>query len=1519
MSIPLRWFAGACFIGLTLVIASAAQHKAAAPEVITRLKGHGDTVYTVAFSPDGKYLVTGSLDHTLKLWEAGTGKEIKTYGGPTGHQKMVLAVAFSPDGQLIASGSADNTLKVWDVPVGSPIRSLKTGDNATAVALTADSARAAIGGKDGSIRIVTAADFKEVANCAGHQGTVTGLAFSANGQQLVSTSSDRTLRIWNAANGQPVATVGAHSGSANAVAFNPNGAIYTVGDDGLLKFWQLPPTPATSLPGHTAAIHALALSGDGNLLVSGGEDKTVRQFAAAGAKEIRALTGPQAPVGSVALSANNTQVAAGSTDQHVYLWNAADGKSLGRTLAHTGGVTGVQFNPQGTQLATAGTDGMVKTWALPPQSARTITHPDAVLVALASPDGKKLYTGSADKIVRVWDALKPAIERQLTGHTAPVTALAVSANGQTLISGGADATIRVWNQAAGKEADVLIAHAGPITSLALNAAGNQLVSTGEDGMVKLWQLPAVPPKTFIHPDQVAAITLTPDGSKLLTGSGDRVVRLWNLATGAKEREYTGGPTLPIAALALSGNGATIAAAALDKTLTLWNAADGKLLHKATVPAVPQTVAFAPDNQHVAVGLGDGSIKLIKTGDAKEAKTLAGHKGGVTGLVFSPKGDLLYSAGADKAIQAWTMPGGTVKTKLDHDAAISSLTVSKDGALIAAAGAKSVELWNSADGKVIASWSTPADVRGIALAPDKSRIVLAGSDKLARVYQIDGRLIEAVAHDGPVQAAAFIDAKRLVTAAADKTVRLWTSALTWQQPHGGPARRALFTPKGDQVLSAGDDKAIRAWNAADGKSLKVIANPEGTVTQLGISADGARLASAGADKTVKVWTLADGKPAASLGVAGPVQALALSPSGQRVAVTLADAMDSAVHVYDVSLGREVQSFADHTAPVRSLAFQPDNRTLVTGSLDKTARLLDSAVLTALPAHPAGRVHLLMHASGTQVLTAGADKTLKLWDTAKGAVLKMFGPLTDPVAAIAFSKDYTQVAAAAGKAVKVWNVADGKEVVTLTHPADVLSVAFNADKTRIATGATDKQTRLWEVASARELQFFPEPDAVEAVALAPSGFIVSAAGKMVNVEPPAIARVIPAGGGPLYALALAPTNTHVLTAGADKAVKLWNVANGTNERTFAGATAALRAVAISKNNLLLAAGGADQTVRLYQFADAKELGAVKAGGEVRSLSFTPNNLALLASADDKTLRAWSTPFNPGQPPAPEFLAPVQSYSAAEPVQQLAIAGDNATIYTAGLDKAMHVWKLASPAPVRNFPHPNNVDAVAFQPKGTFLASGGHDGKVRLFDLVKGAQVKEITAHVEKNAGNTIYSITFSADGKQLVTSSYDRSLKLWDVASGNLVREFKAHKVKDFEKGHTEPVYSAAISPDGKWLASGSHDRTIKIWSVVDGSVVRDLPNPTLKSVAHPGDVLQLHFTRDGKLISLGDAPKNRGFLAVWDPQAGKMLFGETLPMGTFFSMAVAPDERTLAVATGSRGRSDAELNNVYLIKVPQAGK
>jgi len=1516
------------------LVPSEAQEKSTPPEIVAKLLGHTDAVYAVAYSPDGKYVVTASFDNTLKLWDTATGKEVKTYGGTAGHTKQVISVGFSPDGSMIASGSTDNTLKVWDVPVNAPIRSFKTNDAVQAVALSPDGTKLAIGGKDGSLKLVTPAEFKELVKFdASHQGAVTALAFNVNGQTLASVGVDRMLRYWNVANGQLLATVGAHTAGVNNLVVHPNNtAAYTVGDDGYLKFWTMPAIATKTLPGHGATIRALAMTADGASYYTGSDDRTVRQFAIAGAKEVRALTGPQASITSVATHPANTFIAAGTADSRIFLWNSADAKVMTNWLAHTGAVNSLQIVAPAQQLMSSGADGLVKFWALPSVQTRTHTHPDAVLAAVASPDGKKLFTGSSDKLVRIWDTTKQAMEKQFAGHTGPVTAVAVSANLQILASGSADHTVRLWNQATAKESDVLLAHTAPISALGINAGNTQMLSASEDGALKLWQLPLVAPKVMMHPDQITALILTNDGNKVVTASNDKIVRLWNLASGVKERDFAG-PTLPIVSIAISSNSATIAASSADKTLTLWNATDAKVLHKLPMPSLAQALSFSPDGQSVLVGLADNSIKQIKVADGKEIKMLpASHKAALVSLVHSPKGDVLYSGSADKTIIASALPDGAIKLKFEHIAPVSAMTLSKDGTRLAAVADKGVKIWTTADGKEVANFKLAVDAKSISLSPDNTRVIVAGADKLARILELDGKLLETLPHDGAVHAVAYLDAKRVVTGGADKLARVWTSSLVWQRQHQGPVRQATFTPKGDQIVSAGDGKAIKIWNAADGKEVKSFAN-ESAITHLSLNGDATKFATADANKTIKLWNVADGKTTLTLPIPTPVQSIALSPNGQRLAIAVQDGPGHVIRVHDVALGKDVQTLTDHAGPVKGLQFLADGRTLVAASMDKTARLLDAGVLSAFVAHPAGATFAQYNANGTQLLTAGADKVVKLWDVPKANVLRSFGPVADPIKAITFSKDFTRVAAATGKNVKVWTIVDGKEIATLPHAVEVLSLAFSPDNTRIVTGSLDKQTRLWDLATSKELQFFAHEDAVETVQHLANNVIVSAAGKVTRLDTASIVKQIAVDAGPVHALTLIPANTHLLTGGGDKIVKLWNIANGNKEREFVGSGGAIHSVAISKNALLLASGGADALVRVYQFADGKEIGSAKVGGEVRALGFSPNNLALVGSSAGKTLDAWSVPFTAGQPVPKDFLSPAQSWTTTGAIDDISFAADNATIYSASNDKTMHVWKLASPSPTRNFALGNNVDAVAFQPGNAVLAGAAHDGKVKFFDLVKNAQVKDISAHIsvvnKNNVPQPIYSLAFTPDGKQFLTSSFDNSIKLWDSVSGNLVREFKAHKVKEFEMGHQEPVFTAAFSPDGKFIASGSSglERIIKIWSM-DGKVVRNLVNPSypdspsFPAASHPGSVTNLRFTKDGKhLISVGDAPGNKGFLAVWDWQAGKMVHSSTSPLGVFYGLALSPDEKTLAVTAGNRDRKGAspDFNATYLMKMPVLGK
>ncbi len=178
--------------------------------------------------------------------------------------------------------------------------------------------------------------------------------------------------------------------------------------------------------------------------------------------------------------------------------------------------------------------------------------------------------------------------------------------------------------------------------------------------------------------------------------------------------------------------------------------------------------------------------------------------------------------------------------------------------------------------------------------------------------------------------------------------------------------------------------------------------------------------------------------------------------------------------------------------------------------------------------------------------------------------------------------------------------------------------------------------------------------------------------------------------------------------------------------------------------------------------------------------------------------------------DLIKPLQTYTHDAAADDVAFALDGNTLYSASADKTIKQWKVASDGSTKTFQHPNFVDALAFDNTGARLATGCHDGKVRIWDVVKGQQIKEIAAHTMPAADGqqpgpaAIYCIAWSADGKQILSGSLDTSLKLWDATSGALVREFHGYKPKEFEKGTTTASSLAVFSPDGRSMVSGSSD-------------------------------------------------------------------------------------------------------------------
>ncbi|KAJ5253778.1 WD40 repeat-like protein [Penicillium chrysogenum] len=201
------------------------------------LEGHSNSVLSVAFSPDGQRIVSGSYDNTIKLWDAQTGSELRTLEG---HSFSVFSVAFSPDGQSIVSGSYDNTIKLWDAQTGSELRTLEGSSNSVlSVAFSPDGQRIVSGSYDDTIKLWDAQTGSELRTLEGHANSVRSVAFSPDGQRIVSGSDDDTIKLWDAQTGSELRTLEGHANSVRSVAFSPDGQrIVSGSDDDTIKLWD---------------------------------------------------------------------------------------------------------------------------------------------------------------------------------------------------------------------------------------------------------------------------------------------------------------------------------------------------------------------------------------------------------------------------------------------------------------------------------------------------------------------------------------------------------------------------------------------------------------------------------------------------------------------------------------------------------------------------------------------------------------------------------------------------------------------------------------------------------------------------------------------------------------------------------------------------------------------------------------------------------------------------------------------------------------------------------------------------------------------------------------------------------------------------------------------------------------------------------------------------------------------------------------------------------------------------------
>ncbi len=702
------------------------------------LVGHEERINAAVFSPDGKWALTASADLSARLWDL-TGEAARRSFALRGHTAGVTALAISSDGKLAFTAGEDGKVLRWTLTHDDPpqtqeaLRGLDAG--ATDAALSGDGQWLVVGARDGSVRVWDAsAPAPRSRELSGHAAPIRAVDINYDGTAVLAASEDMYASMWRMAGGNVARRIKfeGHLGAVYDIAISPDGEkILTGGEDGA-KLWS--PSRSRSpkeLLGHDGAVRRVAISADSKLGVTAGADKALRIW------ELASKT-PES--GSIAFSGHEEEVLALVLDGP----RGSDDKRPNLALSGSG-------------------DGTARTWNLDSRATVVTStplgpHAGEVRAVAFSPDGHLVLTGDASGAAKIWPHRSPGADgASLVGrkHRDPVIAVALHPAATRMVSASADGTAVVWDLTKPGRLDVvdtLSGHTGAVDAVAVNADGKFAATGDASGTIRLWDLSK--PKPGVghlalakHKRGVKALQFTPDGKRLVSLSTD-AVWVWKLSANPAADAQRLSHEDELVTMSISPDGRWLMTGSV-KSVRLWDldapaiAKSGKALKKVHALDVA-AVGVGPDGKWAVSSGKDATLFLYNLAKGAKAKQLYLHEKQVDAVAFSPDGHWLATGSRDKTVRLWNMrvahPESESLLLEGHTQSVGVLQFSPDSRwLLSGSNDKTMRVWDlsSEDAKTITS----------------TAVVLEGHQQLVSTARIarEAHMVVSGSYDGTARA------------------------------------------------------------------------------------------------------------------------------------------------------------------------------------------------------------------------------------------------------------------------------------------------------------------------------------------------------------------------------------------------------------------------------------------------------------------------------------------------------------------------------------------------------------------------------------------------------------------------------------------------------------------------------------------------------------------------------------------------------------------------------------------------
>jgi WD40 repeat protein/serine/threonine protein kinase len=584
-----------------------------------------------------------------------------------------------------------------------------------------------------------------------------------------------------------------------------------------------------------------------------------------------------------------------------------------------------------------------------------------------------------------------------------------------------------------------------------------------------------------------------------------------------------------------------------------------------------TLAFSPDNQHLASASYDRTARVWDIDTGRESLCLRGHSDTICDITYTPDGGRIATAGWDHTARIWDAATGKQLLSLaGHDDHVDHVAFTCGGHFLATLCSSGViTVWNDYTGQVIRTLPRFHSQAAMAVFPDGRYVGVAEWDKGVQVRDFNtGTLLFAPAESAGYYRCLAVSKDGTLLASGDGDeargdagqVKVWefpTRRLRFTlKGHFDPINALAFSPDGKRLASASQDSTVKIWDLTLGREVLTLRAPKDAVRAVAFSPDGQRLAAAGADRTITVWDAspltqetADDEIRTMRGHLDRVFQAAFTPDGRRLASV---GSDRAIRIWDPASAREVSKIG-FKGDVFAAAYSPDGRWLATAPSDGPVLILNARTekeARRLTGPRAGPIKSLAFSrDSTRLATASWDRMVRVWEVASGRLLLELKGHEEPVTSVAFSPDGRQIASGSyDKTINLWDAATGRNVRTLRgHESSVFGVAFSPDGKQLASAGNDGTVQLWALASHRA--------------------VLTLRGHAAAV----------------CAIAFSPDGDCIATGSSDWTAQLWETASGLSVRTFRGHADRVHSVAFSPDGQLLASASFDNTVKLWKVPD------------------------------------------------------------------------------------------------------------------------------------------------------------------------------------------------------------------------------------------------------------------------------------------------------------------------------------------------